>query len=43
LASWSQREQEWWYAEKRLLFATTAPKEREVWLAVLAWVLEQHI
>lgn len=37
LTSWSGREREWYYSEKRLLFATPNEREREVWVSVLNW------
>jgi len=41
LTSWSGREREWFYSEKRLLFACPNQKERETWVAVLNWVFEK--
>lgn len=41
LASWSGREKEWYYSEKRLLFASTSQKEREIWLSILSWLIEE--
>lgn len=38
MTSWSGREREWFYSEKRLLFATPSEKEREVWISVLNWL-----
>jgi hypothetical protein len=42
LASWSGREKEWYFSEKRLLFASTSNKEREIWLSILSWLIEEN-
>jgi len=38
LISWSGREKEWYFSEKRLLFATPNEEEREKWVSVLNWI-----
>ena len=38
LYSWTGREKEWYYSEKRLLFASPKQEEREKWLSVLNWI-----
>jgi len=40
LASWSGREKEWYYSEKRLLFSSPSNKEREIWLSIINWLIE---
>ncbi len=40
LTTWSGREREWYYSEKRLLFATPNQQEREVWVSVLNWLFK---
>jgi hypothetical protein len=42
MISWTNREREWYYSEKRLLFAIPKLEEREKWIAVLNWVLDEH-
>lgn len=42
LQSWSGREKEWYYSEKRLLFASESQKEREIWLSVLTWLICEY-
>jgi len=41
LSKWSGREKEWYYSEKRLLFSTYSFREREVWIAVINWLIEE--
>jgi len=41
LASWTGRENEWYYSEKRLLFATPNIADREKWVGVLEWVVHE--
>jgi hypothetical protein len=42
MISWTNREREWYYSEKRLLFATPKIDHREKWLAVLHWLVEEN-
>ena len=41
LYSWTGREKEWYYSEKRLLFASPKQEEREKWLSVLNWIINK--
>mmetsp|Transcript_15321 Transcript_15321/g.13045 ORF Transcript_15321/g.13045 Transcript_15321/m.13045 type:complete len:258 (+) Transcript_15321:913-1686(+) len=41
LTSWTNREKEWFYAEKRLLFAAPKLSDREKWLSVLNWIVNE--
>lgn len=41
LSSWTGRENEWYYSEKRLLFASPDLEEREKWVAVLEWAINE--
>ncbi len=41
--SWSGREREWFYSEKRLLFATPSEQEREIWVSVLNWLFKYTV
>lgn len=41
LSSWTGRENEWFYSEKRLLFATPDSEEREKWVQFLEWALKE--
>jgi hypothetical protein len=44
MTSWTNREREWYYSEKRLLFAAPSIQERERWLAALCWISdESHV
>ena len=44
LISWSGRQKEWYFSEKRLLFATPSQVEREKWITVLNWINnESHL
>jgi len=42
LCSWSGREKEWYYSEKRLLFSTPNPEDKEKWLSVINWVINKN-
>ncbi len=41
MVSWTNREREWYYSEKRLLFATAKLEDRERWVAVLNWLIDE--
>ena len=41
-ATWSNREIEWYYAEKRYLFATRTSQERDRWVASVAAIIDYH-
>lgn len=43
LTSWSGREREWYYSEKRLLFATPNEREREIWVSILNWIFNYAV
>ena len=42
LSSWTGRQREWYLSEKRLLFATHTIEEREKWLSVINWLIEEN-
>lgn len=40
-ASWSNREGEWFLAEKRLLFSSKRPHDKQDWLMCLKYIFKQ--
>ena len=39
--SWSNKEREWYFSRKRMLFGCSNMQEREKWLALLSWLAEK--
>jgi len=42
LISWSGREKEWYFSERRLLFATPSIEERERWTEILNYITHEN-
>jgi len=42
LISWSGREKEWYFSERRLLFATPSIEERERWTGILNYITHEN-
>ena len=39
-SSWTNREYEWYYAEKRFLFACEDEDDCNFWISILNWLIE---